>query len=506
MSELKTKVVHGAFWVLLQRFSTQFVSFFVTLILARLLTPSDYGSVALLSIFTQVAGILVDSGLGTALVQKKDASELDFNSMFYASITIALVCYGILFVAAPYIADWYAVPDLKWMLRLIAFSLIFSAMNSVQGAELSRKMLFHLSFRISLITCFTSATVGVTLAYLSYGPWAIAWQGVISGIVGVAANWFIIAWRPRLMFSWQSLKGLLKYGWNIASVSVIFSIYSNVYSLVIGKAYSKEDLAVVNKGQSLPTLASDTVSNTICRVSFPALSQIQDDVLRVRSAVKRMITCSVFLVFPLMTGVAICADDLVFVLFGDKWLPCVPYMRLACFSLALQPMQDVNLQTIAALGRSDVFLKLQFIKTGFGCLLMVLFLRHSVFAFMAAAAFTLGPLALYVNAWHNRKFIDYSFFRQVHDVLPMVGNCAVMAVCVFGVGMLFPVYGASVPLSVAKMIVQGGVGVFVYFALSAAFKIPALTEYLRIPLARLEGRMPHIAALLKRLIVHDDQG
>lgn len=497
MGSLGNKAFKGAFWVAMQRFCTQFVAFFVTLVLARLLTPSDYGAVALLGVFTNVAAILVDSGLGMALIQKKDASEIDFNSLFYASLTIAAVCYGILFAAAPFVARIYNMPELKWMLRLVSISLIFSAMNSVQGAELTRKMLFNLSFKVSLFTSGASAIAGVTLACMGCGPWTIAWQGVIRGFVSVVANWFIVAWRPKLMFSFKALKGLFSFGWKVSSVSVIYSLYMDAYTFLIGKCYSKEDLAFVNKGRGIPTLAMATISSTICGVSFPALAQMQDDRPRVRMAVRRMMLTSTFLVFPLMMGVAVCADDLVYVLFGAKWLPCVPYMRLACFSLSLQPLHDINLQCIAALGRGDVFLKLQLIKTALGFLLMAVFLQFSVLAFMASLAIVSGPTAYYINAWHNKEFIGYSFWDQVKDLIPSVFRVLLMGGIVFLVGFFFP-DGLSVPFRIAKLFVQAGVGLVVCFMLSWVAKDSGLAEYLKIVLPRLPSRLNGFSRIIER--------
>ena len=213
---LKSKVAKGAVWTLLEKLSTQIVSFIVGLILARLLTPDDYGTVALTGIFFAIAGVLVDGGFGGALIQKKNADDLDFNSVFYLNLFMSVLAYIALFFAAPWIADFYKTPALKNIVRVSAICFFFNAFNAIQGAELTKKMLFHLSFRISLITCFTSAVCGVTLAFMGYGVWALVWSSLITGFVGVIARWFIIAWRPKLMFSLERLKPLFSYGWKMA--------------------------------------------------------------------------------------------------------------------------------------------------------------------------------------------------------------------------------------------------------------------------------------------------
>ena len=275
-ASLKSKVAKGAVWTLMEKLSTQVVRFVVGMILARLLTPNDYGTVALTTIFFAIAGVLVDGGFGGALIQKKDADDLDFNSVFYLNLFASLLAYGALFAAAPWIADFYKVPELKNIVRVSAICFFFNAINAIQGAELTKKMLFHLSFRISLITCFTSAVSGVTLAFLGYGVWALVWSSLITGLVGVIARWFIIAWRPRLMFSMNRLKPLFSYGWKMAASALLDQFFCNLNGLLIGKFYTKSDLAYVNKGRSLPGLALDEVNTTLMRVSFPALVLLQD--------------------------------------------------------------------------------------------------------------------------------------------------------------------------------------------------------------------------------------
>lgn len=500
MDNLKSKVVCGAGWVLMQRFSTQIVSFLVTLVLARLLSPGDYGTVALLSVFISVAGIIVDSGMGMALIQKKDATDLDFNTLFYASIVLSVFVYLCLYCVAPVIARFYQLSELTWMLRLVAVSLIFNAVNSVQSAELSRKLLFRLSFRISIVTSVASALSGITLACLGFGAWALAWQGVIAGATGVVANWFIVAWRPRLMFSFHALKQLYDFGWKVSLVGLINAVYTNAYSLIIGKVYTKESLAFVNKGRAVPTLASETISSAICRVSFPVLSQMQDNISRMRAIFRRMLLCSTYIVFPLMLGLAICAPDIVIVLFGEKWLPCAPYMRLVCFSLALQPFHDINLQTIAALGKGNVFLRLQIIKTGLGCLLMVLFLRQSVLSFMTALAFVSGPVGVIVNSYYNRRFVGYSCVAQIKDVMPTAFCCLIMGGVIFPLGFIGKGSG-TIGYALLRIALQSSVGIMVYFVISYHTKNRGMSEYLSVMMPRISRVSPSIARRLSSRFV-----
>lgn len=460
MPNLKEKVAKGAMWTLCEKLSCQTVNFVVGMILARLLTPTDYGTVALTAIFFAVANVLSDSGFGGALIQKKNADDLDFNSVFYLNFALSSLAYVVLFFAAPMIADFYQTPVLKNIVRVSAITFFLHAINAIQNAELTKKMLFHLSFRISLITTFTSAAVGITLAFMGYGVWALVWTGLVTYIVGTIARWFIIAWRPRLMFSFARLKPLFVYGWKMLASSLLDQLFVNLNGLLIGRFYTKADVAYVNKGQGIPCLVMNQVDETLGRVSFPALVLLQDDRDRLRDAMRRMMRCSTFLVFPLMVGVAACAKSSLRLLYGEQWLPAAPYMMLACFSYALWPFHTINLKGIMAVGRSDIFLKLEIVKKISKLIFIFAFFRFGVLPFMMACAFALGPLSVLINAWPNKKLLNYSFSMQVMDVLPTAAICAAEAAVVFGIEYVFNATGwgfaqtGSILSLVAVLVVQ----------------------------------------------------
>ena len=505
---LKSKVAKGAVWTLLEKLSTQVVGFVVGMILARLLTPNDYGTVALTGIFFAVAGVLVDGGFGNALIQKKDADDLDFNSVFYLNLTLSVFAYIALFLAAPWIADFYKTPELTAIVRVSAICFLFNAVNAIQNAELTKKMLFHLSFRVSLITCFTSAIFGVTLAFLGFGVWSLVWSSLVAGLVGVIARWFIIAWRPKAMFSFQRLKPLFSYGWKMAASALLDQVFVNLNGLLIGKFYTKADLAYVNKGRSLPQLAMNEVDATLGRVSFPALVLLQDDKTKLRDAMRRMMQCSTFLVFPLMVGIAACSYSILRLLFGSQWTPAAPYMMLACFTFALWPFHTINLKGIMALGRSDVFLKLEIIKKTAILAVLLFSFRLGVFPWMAISAFVLGPFGVIVNSWPNRKLLDYTIKMQLRDVMPTALVCIAEAAAVFGIGgasdLLKPVFSVAeegtnlmVFLSV-KLMLQFVVGAAVFFGFAYVFRLKPMGEYARMMAGVVKGRWPRIAGVLER--------
>lgn len=461
----------------------QFASFFISMILARLLTPNDYGTIALLTIFISLSGVFADSGFGSALIQKKEATEVDFNSVFYLSLCTSSLVYGVLFFIAPWVAAFYETPILVDLLRLLGLSIPLNAINSIQNAELSRKMLFHLSFRISLIGFVVTSITGVSLAFLGYGPWALAWSSISGAAVGVLTRWYFIAWRPKLMFSWQAIKGLFAYGWKLTVSAFLDCGYNNLSGLLIGTLYSRDDLAFVTKGRMIPQLAMDSINGTLGRVAFPALAQVQDQREKVCDTMRRMIATSTFFVFPLMTGCAVCAPSLVPLLFGNQWLPAIPYVQLACFTFALWPFHTINLQAINALGRSDVFLVLEIIKKGLGLIAILSTVRFGVWWMIAVGAFVMGPMSVVINSWPNRKLLGYTIGMQLRDVLPAALLCGLMTGCILPLAWLpLPGWG--------RLLLQVPFGIIVYAFAAWLFRLAPLCEIARIASPLIETRLP----------------
>lgn len=493
---LKSKVVKGTFWAFLERISTQVVTFGVGIILARLLTPDDYGTVALLTIFTAIAGVIADSGFGGALIQKKDATELDYNSVFYLSLGLTGILYAVLFFAAPWVARFYDIPELCLILRVTSITLFFNAINSIQNAELRRKLLFHLSFRISIISTVTSAIVGVSLAFLGYGVWALVWMSITAGFVGVVSRWLFIAWRPRLVFSWKALKPLWRYGWKMTVSGLLDTGFNNLYGLVIGKCYTRADLSFVNKGRHLPELLMNNVNGTLGAVAFPALAKLQEDRLKLREAMRRMMVVSTFFVFPLMTICAVTAKNTILFLYGAKWEPAIPYAIIACLTFALWPFHTINLQGIQAIGRSDVFLKLEIVKKAIALVVLVSCLSQSVLLWYIVVACVSSPLSVIINSWPNRWFLDYTLGMQLKDVLPAALVSGAMAIPLVAINFI-PCESQSVRAAILGMQVLLGVTLFI--GLSFAFRLRGMMETALMLRSRLESRIPGLRPVFEYL-------
>ncbi len=497
---LKSKVAKGAVWATMEKFADQGMHFVVGMVLARLLTPTDYGTVALLSIFFAIAGSLASCGFGNALVQRKNVGDIEFNSVFYMSIIASLVIYIAMFFAAPFIAAFYKVPILCPLARVSAISFILHAINSVQGAELSRKMLFDKRFKIRLIVSTVSAVSGITLAYLGLGVWALVFTSLLSSLASVVAYWTIIAWRPKLMFSFSAVKSLFSYGWKLSLSSMINTLYNEIYSFLIGRVYTPADLAFVSKSRSMPKLLMTTVNGTIHSVSFPALAKLQDDTVKFRDAMRRMIQCSTFLVFPLLTVLSMTARPLTLLLYGSQWEPAIIYVPISCFAMATGPITSINCMAISARGRSGVFLILEIVKKATGLVLMLVSIRHGIMAFVMTMAFVQSPFAVLANTFVNGRLLNYTFRMQMRDIAPSAGLCALSAAAMWGADLaLSPICGSLPSRNLAYAVtlaIECAVGFSVYLSLAYVFRLRPLAEYSNLMLPVIRKRLPTLAARL----------
>lgn len=326
-----SKVITSLLWKLMERGGTQGVQFIIQIVLARLLVPNDYGIISLIAIFINLAAVFVQSGFSAALIQKKDANETDFSSVFYLSLLVATLLYIILFFTAPIIASFYGVYQLTSVLRVLEITLFFGVFISIQNAVISKRMQFKKLFFSSLGSILVSGAVGIVFAYNGFGVWALVAQQLTNQFMSIVILWFTVKWRPKLLFSIERLKGLFLYGWKLLVSSLLDALYMNLRSLIIGKIYNPAMLGFYNRGDQFPQIIVTNINGSIQSVMLPALSAEQDNTKRVKDMVRRSIVTSSFIVFPMMVGLAVVSEPLVKILLTDKWLPCVPFCRLlAC--------------------------------------------------------------------------------------------------------------------------------------------------------------------------------
>lgn len=459
----KNKVVSSMIWKFLERSGAQFVQFFLSIILARLVTPEDYGVIALILVFTQISNVFISSGFGTALIQKKDSDELDFSSVFYLSLFVAFVCYFILFFLAPTIAKFYNNELLIGYIRVVAISLFFSAINGVQGTYVSKKMQFKRFFFSSIGSVLGSGIIGVILAYNGFGVWALVMQHVFSGFFSFVILWFTVKWRPKLIFSFARVKTLFSFGWKLLCSGLLDTVFKNIYSLIVGRIYKSQVLGYFNRGQQFPQVIASNLNGSIQSVMLPTLSANNDNPSEVKKITRRSISTSAFVLMPCMFGLAAVAEPLVKVLLTDKWLPCVPFLQLACISYALYPIHTANLTGINALGRSDIFLKLEIIKKCVTIINILITLPFGIYA-MAIGQVVQGFISSFINAYPNKKLMGYSYFEQWKDLFPSFVLSIVMAGIVWIMNFI-----SIAPLLL--LIIQIIVGIIVYVVLAKLFKL-----------------------------------
>lgn len=466
------KVFSNFIWRFAERCGAQLVTFIVSIVLARILTPSDYGTIALVTVFTTILQVFIDSGLSTALIQKKDADDLDFSSVFYFNFVICIILYLIMFVSAPFIADFYKDSSLVSIVRVISLTLIISGVKGVQQSYVSRHMLFKRFFFSTLGGTIFSAVLGIIMAYAGFGVWAIVFQQLSNNAIDTLILWITVKWRPIKKFSWSRLKNLLSFGWKMLASSLLDTVYNNLRNMIIGKLYTSADLAFYNQGDKFPKLIVTNINTSIDSVLLPTMSNEQDNHVRVKDMTRRAIKISTYIMAPLMIGLAFCAKPIVQIVLTDKWLPCVPYLQIFCISYLFWPIHTANLNAIKAMGRSDLFLKLEVIKKIIGMILLLITMNISVMA-MAYSLLISGLLSQVINSWPNRYLLKYSYIDQIKDILPNIVMALIMGVFVYFINYL----NLSVLVSLMIQIILGGI---IYLVLSIFTKNDSFTYLINI--------------------------
>lgn len=416
---VRSQALSGLMWRFMERFGAQGVTFVVSIILARLLDPEVYGIVAIVTVFTAILNVFIDSGLGNALIQKKDADDLDFSSVFFFNMFMCVVLYLLLFAAAPLIAKFYKMPLLTPVIRVMSLTVIISGVKNVQQAYVSKHLLFKRFFFATLGGTIGAAVLGIWMAYKGYGVWALVAQGLFNATVDTLILWITVKWRPKLIFSFERFKGLFSFGWKLLLSTLITTIYNNLRQLIIGKLYKADSLAFYNRGYMIPNTFAINVDSAIDSVLFPVMSNAQDDIQSVKAMTRRSIQISSYLMWPIMLGIAAVSKPLVVVLLTEKWLPCVPFVIIFCITYALQPLETANLNAIKALGHSEIVLRLSIIKRVVGLIVLVSTMWFGPLV-MALSNLFLSVINQIVNAWPNKKLLGYSYRQQIEDILPSV--------------------------------------------------------------------------------------
>jgi teichuronic acid exporter len=469
LDSLKHKTIHALSWSFLEAVASRGVQFIIGIVLARLLFPEQFGLIGMLTIFMAVIRTFLDSGFGAALIQKKEITQTDICSIFYFNILVGLVAAGLLCIAAPWIAAFYNQPILTALTRGLSLTIVINSLGMIQSTVLAKQINFKTQTKVSLIAGALSGIIGITLAALGFGVWSLVVQQVSAALISTVCLWSFSTWRPALIFSFNALREMFGFGSRLLSSAVLSQIFDNIYFVVIGRLFSAIDLGFFSRAKTLNDLPSLTLSEMVARVTFPVFSSIQDDPARLKRGMKKALTILVLVNFPMMIGLAVIARPLVIVMLTEKWVPCVPYLKLLCVGGLLYPLHLMNLNVLQALGRSDLFLRLEIIKKIIIAINIVITWRWGISAMIYGMIIT-SVISYYLNSYYNGDLIAYSTWEQVLDLFPYLIVSVLMGCAVYAAGLL--------PFSNhwSMLLVQIITGIAVYTGLCRAFQLNAFMD------------------------------
>ncbi len=424
---LKQKAFSGILWKFIEQASVGIAGFVISIVLARLLSPSDYGLIGMLSVFIALSSTIVESGFGSALIQKRDRTAMDMNTVFLFNVFISVVCYLILYLSAPFIAGFYKTPLLIPILKVLGLNIIINSFNSIQRTQLQIKIDFKTSAKVSFTGLVAGGIVAVVLAYKGFGVWSLVAQSLTNALITTVAFWFYSAWRPSLAFSFDSLKSLFRFGSKLLLGGVYAISLNNMYDIIIGKVYKSEELGIYTRANQLPSLISTVLNTVINSVTFPLMSAVNDDRERMVNIYGKMLSMTAFVVFPVMTLLAILSKPFVSVVLTDKWIAIVPLMQCLCFVRMLTPVSALNLNILNAAGRPDLFLKTDLYKFPLIVLNMVITIPLGI-KYVAIGSMVVTILGYFINTYFPGKILGYGAMRQMKDCAKIVGAVCIMSI------------------------------------------------------------------------------
>lgn len=471
-SDLKKKTAKGMFWSAVERFSTQGIQFLFGIVLARLLTPADYGVIAMLTIFLAICQTFIDSGFANAIIRKIDRTEKDMATMFFFNIGMSLVCYAILFFTAPFIASFYNMPELTLVLRVLALRLIVQSFSTVQVTNLTIKIDFKKQAKISLASAIISGIVGIGFAYKGYGVWSLVIQALFCSTFNAFLYWLTVRWHPQCFFDKESFKNLFSYGSKLLISGLLDTVYNNLYPLVIGKFYTPAQLGAFAKADHFSQFPSQNIMRILHRVSFPVLSALQNDPQRMRNSFLKFINYSALIIFPLMLGLLALSKPMTLLLLTERWKEMIPLLQILCIAMMWYPVHAINLNILQVLGRSDLFLKLEVIKKVIGLAILLITLPIGITA-MCIGQIVDSILGLFINTYYSKKFINAGIGEQLKFLFPTLFNSTAMAAIILVINNFMPQdeYGLQIGVGLT-------VGILYYLTTNYLFNKDVFKEIL----------------------------
>jgi teichuronic acid exporter len=469
ISSIESRAIRGAFWSAVERLGPQLIQFIVSIVLARLLMPEQFGLIGMLSIFMALGYTMMNSGFGSALVQKQDATEVHYNSVFYLNIFLSLLVVGALCIAAPWIAKFYGEPMLSSLTQVLSLNFILNALGLIQSTLLFKRLDFKTLSKASLLANFGSGVVGIGMALAGYGIWSLVAQNVSATLLNTILLWIFNSWRPKRIFSLLALSRLFAFGSRLLASGILDALFNNLYSVVIGKLFLPAELGYYTRAYTVQQLPAETVGRIAGRVTFPLFAEIQDDVARVKNGCRKVLRAISLVHFPLMIGLLVCAKPLVLTLFTDKWSPAVPYLQLLCIVGLFSPLLMANQNVILAKGHSDLYFWLELTRKVLIVILIAFTWRWGIEAIIEGQI-VVSILAYILNSYYSGKIVGYGFKSQTRDLLPYLGVACVMGAVVF---MLNGIYFAHPAVLLVTQVITGGL---IYGLLCLGFRLPVFMD------------------------------
>jgi len=468
--DLKEKTVFGMMWGAIGKVGTLTINFITNLVLARLLMPEDFGAIAMLAIFLAVSSTFIQGGLGSALVQKKNPDHIDYSTVFYWNLTVAALLYLIIFVSAPFIADYYALPLVKPLLRVQSVVLLIQSFSFVQYTQLQKQMNFKALAIRNLAAALAGTLVAIPLALKGFGPWSLVASAIIASVVNVLLLWKMSSWRPAWEFSFTSLKTLFSFGGLILLSSLAETLYTNLQGLIIGKRCSAGDLGYFSQAKKLEEIPVMGLSQIVNDVTFPAFASLQDDQERLLVGVRKSTKALSFLNFPMMILLMIIAQPLIYLLYGSKWEPSAPYFQILCISGLIYTVNTLNINVIKSLGKGKIYFVIQISERLIGIVLIIFGMRFGIYGLLWAVA-SVAYISFIINALVNKRLINYGLLRQLGDI----GMCLLIAVVTgaltYGFGLLLSFHPVLI------MLIQIALYLCLYVLFAKILKMEELDTY-----------------------------
>lgn len=469
---LKKQALSGVFWSSIQLFGTQGIGFVVSIILARLLVPSEFGLIAMLGIFMGVGAVLINGGLTQSLIRTQETDEEDFATVFYFNLVGSILIYIIIFLCAPLIASFYRQELLAFIIRVYAITFIINAFGAIQLTRLNKMMDFKTQMKISIPSTILSGITGISLAYMGFGVWSLVWSGIVQSLAGTIQLWYWAKWKPLWVFSKEKFNHHFHYGAKLMLSSILDILFTNAYTIIIGKFFAPAQVGYYNRADTLQMLPVGNISSIVTKVSYPLFSSIQNDDVRLKSIYQRIMKMVIFLVAPTLILMGVLAEPLFRFLFTEKWLPAVPYFQILCLNGILYPIHSYNLQILNVKGRSDLFLRLEVIKKLLVVVVVVISFQYGIFGLLYGSVIT-SVISFFINTHYSGKFLNYTSWQQTKDLLPIIFLGTVMGVVVYYLDFLLK--GLSIN-DFIRLLSGSFFGVAVFATLSFLFKMSSFTE------------------------------